>query len=190
MDGQDAYGINALAAGQQSVSGEQAIERVEFRSRRGPRLIGLWHHAPSGAGVILCHGMEASKEGVKSVRLATALAARGVNALRFDFSYVGESEGEFVDLTVTGEVEDLAGAWAFAGTRAGGRLGIIGSSLGGTVGLLFAAAEPASRRWRPSQPPRSPAGARAHCQRRSARWGARGYDPRRPPRRRVRRSSG
>jgi uncharacterized protein len=142
LDGRRRYGINAITAGQQSVSGEQAIERVEFRSRRGARLIGLWHRAPSPAGVILCHGMEASKEGVKSERLAAALAAHGVNALRFDFSYVGESEGDFLDLTVSGEVEDAAGAWAFARARLDGPLGIIGSSLGGTVGLLLAAEEP------------------------------------------------
>jgi alpha/beta superfamily hydrolase len=115
---------------------------VVFASRRGARLIGLWHHAPSTAGVILCHGMEACKEGVKSVRLATALAARGVNALRFDFSYVGESEGDFLDLTVSGEVEDLAGAWALTRRRLAGPIGLLGSSLGGTVALLFAAAQP------------------------------------------------
>ena len=122
--------------------GEQASERVVFRSRRGARLVGSWHHAPSAVGVILCHGMEASKEGVKSVRLATALAAAEVNALRFDFSYVGESEGDFLDLTVSGEVDDLAGAWRFARSRLSGPLGVIGSSLGGTVALLFAAEEP------------------------------------------------
>jgi pimeloyl-ACP methyl ester carboxylesterase len=136
------YGINRLPAGQQSVSGAQAIERVVFASRRGVRLVGLWHRAASPAGVILCHGMEACKEGVKSARLATELAAREVNALRFDFSYVGESEGSFLDLTVSGEVEDLAGAWAFARRRLSGPLGLLGSSLGGTVALLFAADEP------------------------------------------------
>jgi pimeloyl-ACP methyl ester carboxylesterase len=124
------------------VSGAQAIERVVFASRRGVRLVGLWHHAASPAGVILCHGMEACKEGVKSVRLATALAARGINALRFDFSYVGESEGRFLDLTVSGEVEDLAGAWAFTRRRLRGPIGLLGSSLGGTVALLFAAEQP------------------------------------------------
>jgi len=89
--------------------------------------------------VIICHGMEASKEGTKSVQLATAIAAAGVNALRFDFSYVGESEGAFADLTVSGEVDDLAGAWDFARWRALGKTALIGSSLGGTVALLFAA---------------------------------------------------
>jgi pimeloyl-ACP methyl ester carboxylesterase len=43
---------------------------------------------------------------------------------------------------VSGEVEDLAGAWRFARERLAGPLGLIGSSLGGTVALLFAAEEP------------------------------------------------
>lgn len=85
--------------------------------------------------------MESSKEGTKAVRLATALAAAGCSALRFDFSYVGESEGTFADLTVSGEVEDLAGAWQFVRTKARGPVGVVGSSLGGTVALLFASEE-------------------------------------------------
>jgi alpha/beta superfamily hydrolase len=142
LDGPTPYGINAGALEQRTVSAAGSIERVTFRSRRGARLVGLWHGGSSDAAVVLCHGMEATKEGIKSVRLATALAEQGIHALRFDFSYVGESEGEFLDLTVSGEVEDLAGAWAFARARVQGPLGIIGSSLGGTVALLFAAAEP------------------------------------------------
>ena len=116
-------------------------ERVEFASRRGVALVGCWHLAGGRRAVILCHGMESSKEGDKSVALAQALAAGGCDVLRFDFSYVGESAGRFEDLTVTGEVEDLAGAWRLARERVAGPIGIIGSSLGGTVALLFAAAE-------------------------------------------------
>jgi putative redox protein len=85
--------------------------------------------------------MESSKEGNKSVRLAEDLAAGGCNALRFDFSYVGESDGKFEDLTISGEVEDLAGAWEFVRRRVPGPVGIVGSSLGGTVSLLFAGDE-------------------------------------------------
>ena len=121
----------------------QAVERVVFPSRRGSRLVGLWHAGGGGGGVILCHGMESCKEGTKSIRLAEGFAARGYDALRFDFSYVGESEGEFEDLTISGEVDDLAGAWRCARERLRGPIGIVGSSLGGTVALLFAAAEPA-----------------------------------------------
>lgn len=115
--------------------------RVVFPSRRGARLVGCWHPGGGSRLVILCHGMESSKEGDKSVALARALVAEGCDALRFDFSFVGESEGRFADLTVSGEVDDLAGAWAFARDRVRGRIGIVGSSLGGTVAVLFAAEE-------------------------------------------------
>jgi putative redox protein len=124
------------------VVAEPKVERVEFASRRGARLVGLWHVGQTDSAVILCHGMESSKVGTKAVRLATEFAAAGCHAIRFDFSYVGESEGAFADLTVSGEVDDLAGAWRFVRERIRGPVGIVGSSLGGAVALLFAAEEP------------------------------------------------
>jgi pimeloyl-ACP methyl ester carboxylesterase len=126
-------------------------ERVAFSSRRGNRLIGIVHHPralrgeASAASVILCHGMESTKEGTKHRLLAERLSDRGMAVLRFDFSYVGESEGDFADLTFRGEVEDLGGAWDFFRGRVGGSIGILGSSMGGTVALLFAAVEPGVR---------------------------------------------
>jgi len=120
-----------------------AEERVEFSSRRGNRLVGLWAPAESAAPVvILCHGMESTKEGTKHRLLVERLREDGYATLRFDFSYVGESEGAFADLTIRGEVEDLGGAFDFVSARARGPIGLFGSSLGGTVALLFASAEP------------------------------------------------
>ena len=127
------------------------ITAVSLRSRRGTRLAAVLH-LPAGAPaladvptVVLCHGMESTKDGTKHQALARGLGERGYACLRFDFSYVGESEGAFEDLTISGEVEDLAGAcdylWA-AGVR---EIGIIGSSLGGAVAVLFAATEPRVR---------------------------------------------
>jgi len=89
--------------------------------------------------------MESTKEGTKHRLLGERLSRAGLAVLRFDFSYVGESEGEFADLTFRGEVEDLAGAWEFFQARAGGPIGVLGSSMGGTVALLFAAGEPRVR---------------------------------------------
>ena len=120
----------------------QAEERVAFPSRRGNRLVGVVHTAAGETGVILCHGMESTKEGTKLKLLAERLSRAGLSVLRFDFSYVGESQGEFADLTFRGEVDDLAGAWDFFRGRVGGPIGILGSSMGGTIALLFAAAEP------------------------------------------------
>jgi pimeloyl-ACP methyl ester carboxylesterase len=86
--------------------------------------------------------MESTKEGTKHRLLADRFSRAGISVVRFDFSYVGESEGEFADLTFRGEVEDLAGAWRFFRERIDGPIGILGSSMGGTVALLFASEEP------------------------------------------------
>ena len=127
----------------------QPVERVVFRSRRGNRLVGVAHGsaipAKTRAAVILCHGMESTKDGTKHLRLAERLSNSGLTVLRFDFSYVGESEGDFADLTFRGEVEDLGGAWDFLRDRVPGPIGLLGSSMGGAVALLFAADEPEVR---------------------------------------------
>ena len=130
-------------AGSTTVSARTAEVRVEFPSRRGSRLVGLWSAppAPRAPVAILCHGMESTKEGTKHRLLVERLVAGGFGTLRFDFSYVGESEGEFADLTIRGEVEDLGGAFDFVTARAKGPVGLFGSSLGGAVALLFAADE-------------------------------------------------
>lgn len=89
--------------------------------------------------------MESTKEGTKHRLWSERLSSAGFTALRFDFSYVGESEGEFADLTFSGEVDDLGGAWDFVRASGAERVGLIGSSMGGTVALLFAASEPRVR---------------------------------------------
>ena len=132
---------------QREEGGAGTIERVTLRSRRGVRLAGLLQ-TPSGVEdlarvpvVVLCHGMESTKEGTKHQALAGRLDALGYATLRFDFSYVGESEGRFEDLTIGGEVDDLAGACAFVRARGATVLGVVGSSLGGTVALLYAVSD-------------------------------------------------
>jgi uncharacterized protein len=136
---------NVTSQREEAPGGAATIERVTFPSARGVRLAGLLHAVgPALAGtptVVLCHGMESTKEGTKHQALATRLAALGYACLRFDFSYVGESGGAFEDLTIGGEVDDLAGACAFVRARGGRELALIGSSLGGTVALLHAGAD-------------------------------------------------
>ncbi len=120
-------------------------ERLSFTNARNDTLSGILHHPAqrSAAGsVILCHGMESSKESDKLVFLARTLAKNGIPALRFDFSYVGESSGKFEDITYSGEVEDLTAAYSLVQNRYPGKTAILGSSMGGTVALLFAARQP------------------------------------------------
>ena len=86
--------------------------------------------------------MESAKNSEKLIFLARSLADRGVLTLRFDFRYVGASSGKFADITYSGEVEDLRAAYNFMQSRQSSKTVIFGSSMGGTVALLFAAAEP------------------------------------------------
>jgi putative redox protein len=120
-------------------------ERISFSNSRGDTLAGVLHHpggrAATGA-VILCHGMESDKNSEKLIVLSKALAERDILTLRFDFSYVGESSGKFEDITYSGEVDDLRAAYSLVQSRRNSRIAILGSSMGGTVALLFAAAEP------------------------------------------------
>lgn len=114
---------------------------ISIPSGNGAILSAVLHHpshSPQG-GAILCHGMESAKNSEKLIFLAQSLAERGVLALRFDFRYVGESSGKFADITYSGEVEDLQAAFEFMQSRQHGKTVIFGSSMGGTVALLFAA---------------------------------------------------
>lgn len=120
-------------------------EKLYFRNSRGDTLCGILLRpavAPARGAVILCHGMESDKNSEKLVFLSRALAARGILTLRFDFAYVGESSGKFEEITCSGEVADLAAAYALVQNRHPGKTAIFGSSMGGTVALLFAAQEP------------------------------------------------
>ena len=122
----------------------QREERVSFSNRRGQTLKGVLH-LPEGnkihAAVLLCHGLESNKESGKLITLSRDLAERGILALRFDFAYAGESSGKFEEITYSGEVEDLAGAFAFVLQYQVKKVGVLGSSMGGTAALLFAAIE-------------------------------------------------
>ena len=120
-------------------------EPIFFFNRQGDRLAGVLHHPPAGqslGAVIVCHGMESNKNSEKLVLLSRLLTQRGILTLRFDFRYVGESSGDFADLSYGGEVEDLRAAYSLLQHRQAGKIAILGSSMGGTVALMFAAQEP------------------------------------------------
>jgi dipeptidyl aminopeptidase/acylaminoacyl peptidase len=119
-------------------------ERITFSNPRGQRLVGILYEpdrSEAASAVILCHGMESSKESEKLVAMSRELATKGIAALRFDFACSGESEGKFEDITYSGEAEDLRAAFDFIAKRRPKKIGVLGSSMGGTVALLFAAQE-------------------------------------------------
>jgi alpha/beta superfamily hydrolase len=120
-------------------------EKISFTSGSGKILAGMLHHPADKSirgAVILCHGMDSNKDSEKLVHLGRVLAKRGIPTLRFDFAYVGESSEKFENITYSGEVEDLRVACSFMRDRYAKKIGILGSSMGGTVALLFTAEDP------------------------------------------------
>lgn len=114
-------------------------KKVWFKNKRGQKLAGVLH-IPKGKGpfsaVIICHGFKGCKDKGISVGVSTALAQNGILALRFDFTGSGESEGNFEDISVKQEVQDLHSAIKFIkGLKRvdKNKIGVAGHSLGGGV---------------------------------------------------------
>ncbi len=122
------------------------MEKVWFSNSLGQNLAGCVHipseRATMGPTVILCHGMMSSKDGRKQIALAEELCALGCSVLRFDFSFCGESEGRFEEITFSQEVDDLANAVAWARARGASPIGLVGSSMGGAVAVLYTQKDP------------------------------------------------
>src|SRR5579863_2729220 len=91
---------------------------VEFQNRPGKWLRGMIHRPSSLArrraapGVIFFHGFTGDR--MEShwlfVKCSRALAQAGIASLRFDFYGSGESEGEFREVTLRGEISDARAA--------------------------------------------------------------------------------
>ena len=81
-----------------------------------------------------------SKDSFAASRIARGLVARGIGVLRFDFTGLGESKGDFAETTFSSHVRDVVLAAAELRERGAGPLLLIGHSLGGAA-VLAAAAE-------------------------------------------------
>ncbi|HEY3695881.1 alpha/beta fold hydrolase [Phenylobacterium sp.] len=116
-------------------------EPFDFTGADGQRLSGRLERpegGPARAWALFAHCFTCSKTSVAASRISRALAALGVGVLRFDFTGLGESEGEFAASTFSGSVRDLHAArdaMAAAGTPPSL---LIGHSLGGAAVLAAA----------------------------------------------------
>ena len=105
-------------------------------------------HVPDGRArvpcVIACHGLSASKDSDKYLLLGEALPAVGLALARFDFRGCGESSGREEDTTIATRIEDVDAVVAHlqGHPRLDGRIGLLGSSLGGFVALFIASRRP------------------------------------------------
>ena len=104
-------------------------------------LAGVFHSPREKAStcVITCHGLYSSKDSEKYVGIARRFCGEDLAILRFDFRGCRESGGRFEDTSLTGRLEDLEGALDFVQEQGYEGVGVMGSSLGGTVAVLTAA---------------------------------------------------
>jgi putative redox protein len=122
-------------------------ERFEFPNARGEKLSASLDK-PVGRPVayaLFAHCFTCGKDVLAAKRIAEGLTARGIAVLRFDFTGLGASEGEFANTTFSSNVADLVAAANHLREtyRAPGIL--IGHSLGGAAVLAAAAQIPEVR---------------------------------------------
>jgi uncharacterized OsmC-like protein/pimeloyl-ACP methyl ester carboxylesterase len=115
-------------------------KKVSFRGSNGDLLaarLDLPAREPV-ASALFAHCFTCSKETLAASRISDALTALGIAVLRFDFTGLGGSEGEFANTNFSSNVSDLVAAAEFLRAERGGPDILIGHSLGGTAVLAAA----------------------------------------------------
>lgn len=115
-------------------------------SNHGQQLVGMIHipdDDESSPAVLMLHGFTGTR--IEShfifVKMARRMAEAGYFVMRFDFRGSGESEGEFREVTVPGEVDDAEKALAWLRQRPEvdpERVVLLGLSMGGCVAAAVA----------------------------------------------------
>jgi putative redox protein len=115
-------------------------ERFDFPNARGERLAAVLDR-PDGearAYALLAHCFTCGKDTLAAKRMAERLTAAGLAVLRFDFTGLGGSEGEFANTTFSSNVADLVAAADHLRRVHQAPALLIGHSLGGAAVLAAA----------------------------------------------------
>lgn len=119
-------------------------DRFDFPNAQGRTLSAVLQR-PVGAPAayaLFAHCFTCSKDSRAARGIAEALAASGIAVLRFDFTGLGSSEGEFANADFTSNIDDLvAAADHLRATKQAPAL-LIGHSLGGAAVLAAASRIP------------------------------------------------
>jgi putative redox protein len=117
-------------------------KKISFDNDDGHSLSGLMAlpETPPKAFALFAHCFTCSKNLKAANNIARALADSGIAVLRFDFTGLGQSEGDFADTNFSSNVNDLLAAVRFLEEHYQAPEILLGHSLGGTA-ILQAAAE-------------------------------------------------
>ena len=122
-------------------------ERFQFTGSEGQQLaaaLDLPEREPV-AYALLAHCFTCGKDVLAARRIAVTLAARGIAVLRFDFTGLGSSEGDFANSTFSSNVADLVRAADHLRETRQAPAILIGHSLGGAAILAAAGQIPDAR---------------------------------------------
>jgi alpha/beta superfamily hydrolase len=114
--------------------------KVEFESN-GIKLAGLLEYSDdisTRAYALFAHCFTCSKDIAAASRISRALVAMGYSVLRFDFTGLGNSDGDFSNTNFSSNVEDLIAAADFLRLKSQAPQLLIGHSLGGAAVLKAA----------------------------------------------------
>jgi uncharacterized OsmC-like protein/alpha-beta hydrolase superfamily lysophospholipase len=122
-------------------------ERFEFPNTKGERLAALLD-MPIGrpnAFALFAHCFTCGKDNLAAKRIAERLAMCGIAVLRFDFTGLGNSEGEFANTHFSSNVDDLVAAADHLRKAHTAPAILIGHSLGGAAVIAAAHRIPEAR---------------------------------------------
>jgi uncharacterized OsmC-like protein/fermentation-respiration switch protein FrsA (DUF1100 family) len=122
-------------------------ERFQFTGSEGQQLaaaLDLPEREPL-AYALFAHCFTCGKDVLAAKRIAVALAAKGIAVLRFDFTGLGSSEGDFANSTFSSNVTDLVRAADHLRETRKAPAILIGHSLGGAAILAAAGHIPEAR---------------------------------------------
>lgn len=120
------------------------IERLAFEGSAGDLLAARLDH-PDGqptAFALFAHCFTCSKEVHAATQITRSLVDRGIAVLRFDFTGLGDSAGDFANTNFSSNVEDLVRAAAMLRRRHAAPKILVGHSLGGAAILAAASRIP------------------------------------------------
>ncbi|MEH6435101.1 alpha/beta hydrolase family protein [Massilia sp. DD77] len=100
---------------------------------------------PVRAYALFAHCFSCSKDVLAASRTAHGLSRHGIAVLRFDFTGLGASEGEFANTNFSSNIADLVAAADFLRAEYAAPQLLVGHSLGGAAVLAAAAAVPETR---------------------------------------------
>jgi uncharacterized OsmC-like protein/alpha-beta hydrolase superfamily lysophospholipase len=115
-------------------------ERFQFAGTDGHMLAASFD-LPDAAPIayaLFAHCFTCSKDALSARRIAAALVARGIAVLRFDFTGLGSSEGDFANSTFSSNIADLVLAADHLRNTGKAPALLIGHSLGGAAILAAA----------------------------------------------------